>query len=98
MKETTIDLIEPTPIPKSSYCKVISKVIELFLRFSIYFFGLILYLSFDIFVSCIGLAIYFIVLGIIKSKLRLISIPYRQLEFDYSDREISQWYVMKYLC
>lgn len=93
-----IDEIEHPPIPTTIKCKSLILIVEFLLRFSTFLSAILLWYIYDYFIALSSLLLSFIVVGIIRSKLRNESIPFSQRERDYNDKEIAQWYVMKYLC
>jgi len=98
MEEKYIDMIEPTPIFNSKRCNIIAKILEYSLTYSIYFITIFSFYLYDFFIAFLTLGLSFIVIGIIKSKLKILSIPIKQLEYLYSDEEIARWYLSKNLC
>ncbi len=58
----------------------------------------LLWYKYDLFFATAGLLISFVVLGIVRSKLRNSVIPRVQQEYQYSDMAIAEWYVAKRLC
>ena len=98
MQNDIIEIIQPTPQPKTKYCKLVTKLFELFLCCFIYIaFATVFYL-YDLFVALSVFALTYIFMGIIRSKMRTLSIPISQLELTYTDKAIAKWYVMKYIC
>lgn len=98
MQFNDIEEIKQPPKIKSFKCKVVLIVLELFLRFMTLSSGLIALFLYDYFISIATLLVVFIIMGIIRSKLRNIAIPFSQIERDYSDKEIAQWYGGTMIC
>jgi len=98
MQNKIIDMIEETPQLDTKRCKLISLCIMIFLRFSMYLVGLISWYMYDYFIAISTMVLWFIILGIIRSKLRDIAIPPSQKEYQYSDKDIANWYTAKELC
>jgi len=98
MSNDFIDMIEPTPELKSKKCKLISVCIWIFLQFSIYITGLTSWYLYDYFIAISTIVLWFILIGIIRSKLRNSSIPFGQREYFYNDKDIAKWYTAKNLC
>jgi len=98
MQNKIIDMIEETPQLETKKCKLISSCIMIFLRFSIYLIGLASWYMYDYFIAMSAMVLWFIILGIVRSKLRGITIPPNQKEYQYSDKEIANWYTAKELC
>ena len=98
MQNDFIDMIEPTPILKTKKCKFISILLQLFLQFSIYASTAISWYLYDYFIAFFTLILSFIIVGIIRSKLRNVSIPFKQREYQYNDKGIATWYTAKVLC
>ena len=98
MQNDFIDMIEPTPILKSKKCKIVSFILRIFLQFSPYLITLIIWYMYDYFIAFFVLILSFIVLGIIRSKLRNSVIPVKQREYHYNDKGIADWYTARELC
>jgi hypothetical protein len=98
MQNDFIDMIEPTPILHSRKCKVISFFIKASLQFSIYFITLLTWYLYDYFIAIAALLLSFIVLGIIRSKIRNSVIPIKQREHQYNDKSIADWFTAKEIC
>lgn len=93
-----IDLIEPTPKLHTKRCKIISFLLGLFLQYATFLCAFSAWYFYDFFIALLTLVLAFIVVGIIRSKLRNSVIPPNQREFHYSDKAIAQWYSAKELC
>ncbi|QSZ41571.1 hypothetical protein GJV85_05440 [Sulfurimonas aquatica] len=98
MKTDFINQIEPTPKLTSKKCKLISFTLRIFLQFSPYLTGLVVWFMYDYFIAIGVLLLSFIVVGIIRSKLRNSVIPFEQREYPYNDQGIADWYTAKILC
>jgi len=73
-------------------------VIRILLSYGVWIVAASLWYSYDLFFAVAGLLITFVVLGIVRSKLRNSVIPQPQQEYQYSDMAIAEWYVAKRLC
>jgi hypothetical protein len=93
-----LEMLEPTPILKSKKCKFISSLVRTGLEFGIYIITLIVWYLQDYFIAIASLIASYIVMGIIRSKVRNSVIPPKQREHQYSDKEIADWYVAKEFC
>ncbi len=98
MQTDYIDLIEPTPKVYSKKCKLIAFILRIFLQFSSYMFTLLAWFFYDYFIAFFTLILSFIIIGIIRSKLRNSVIPPKQREYQYNDKGIADWYTAKELC
>ena len=98
MHENFIEQIEPTPKLRSKKCKLVALALRIFLQFATIFTGLIAWFLFDYFMAIAALLLTFIVVGIIRSKLRNSVIPPNQREYQYNDKGIADWYVAKEIC
>ncbi len=95
------DIIEPkedTPSLTSKKCKYIAVAVEVALKTSIYLLTALAWIKYDYFAAIATLLLAFIVMGVLRSKMKVTSIPSKQLEFDYSDKDIAIWYTSKNLC
>jgi hypothetical protein len=98
MNNEYIDLIEPTPKLKSTKCKFIALALQLFLQYSIYLIVIGAWYFYDYFVAGATLLLSFIIIGIIRAKLRNSVIPPNQREYQYNDAAIATWYSAKHIC
>jgi len=98
MQNDYIDLIEPTPKLHSQKCKLLSLLLRLFLQFTTFIVGLITWYIYDYFMAIAALLLSFIIMGIVRSKLRNTVIPPKQREYQYNDQGIADWYTAKELC
>ena len=98
MNDDFINLIEPTPIPKTKKCKILSILVRILLQFGTVAIGLIAWYMYDYFIAIAALLLSFIIMGIIRSKLRNSAIPLTQQEYHYNDDAIAKWYVAKTFC
>ena len=98
MQADYIELIEPTPKLKAKRCRLIALTIRVFLQFTTFLITLISWYLYDYFIA-ISLAILsFIIMGIVRSKLRNSVIPPSQREYQYNDQGIADWYTAKEFC
>lgn len=98
MQTDYIDLFEETPKLNSKKCKAVALTLQIFLQFTTFIIPLIVWYLYDYFIAIASLILSFIVMGIIRSKIRNSVIPLSQLEFQYSDKDIANWYVAKEIC
>ena len=98
MENDFIEMIEPTPKLHSKKCKLISFLIRIFLQFSIYIIALIVWLMYDYFIAIATLLLSFIIMGIVRSKIRNSVIPPKQREYQYNDQGIADWFTARELC
>lgn len=98
MQTDFIDQIEPTPKLHSKKCKLIALSIRFFLQYALYFVTAIIWYKYDYFIAIASFLLGFIVIGIIRSKLRNSAIPPSQREYQYSDQGIADWYTARELC
>jgi hypothetical protein len=98
MHDQTIHLLEPTPTLHSKKCKLLALLLQLFLQYTTLVATALIWYLYDIVFALLGAVLLFIIMGIIRSKLRNISIPLNQREYQYNDEGIAKWYVAKELC
>jgi ABC-type multidrug transport system fused ATPase/permease subunit len=98
MNDTYIDLIEPTPTLKTKKCKTIAFAIRFFLQYVLYIVSFVSWYLYDYFIAGATLLLGFVIVGIIRAKLRNSVIPVSQREYQYSDDAIARWYTAKILC
>ncbi|EQB40574.1 hypothetical protein M947_01865 [Sulfurimonas hongkongensis] len=98
MDNEILEMLEATPKLESKKCKIISFLIRVFLQFGIYIVALIVWYIQDYFIAIASLIASYIVMGIIRSKVRNSVIPPKQREHQYSDKEIADWFVAREFC
>lgn len=98
MQEDFIEQLEPTPVLHSKKCRFAALALRLFLQYATIFAALAAWYLYDFFIALLALVLAFIIMGIIRSKLRNSVIPPSQREYRYSDKDIADWYTAKMLC
>ena len=98
MNNNFIDMIESTPKLESKKCKLTSLFIALALTYSAYVSTLIAWYMYDYFIAFFTLILSYIIVGIIRAKLRNLVIPAKQQEYAYTDKGIADWYTAKEIC
>ena len=91
-------MMEPTPKPLSFRCRALTIAVWLFLQFFLYPATLLVWCLYDYFIAGIALVLGFVVIGIIRAKIRNISIPPKQREYNYNDKGIATWFVATHIC
>ncbi len=92
-----IDLIESTPVLKTRRCKILSRLIAFCLTFGSVLLALGTWYLYNLLYAGAALIIGYLVIGIIRSKMRNSVIPRMQQEYHYTDRAIADWFVAKEL-
>jgi hypothetical protein len=98
MQTDFIDQIEPTPKLYTKKCKIISFLLRVFLQFTTFVTSLMAWYFYDYFIALLTLVLSFIIMGIIRSKIRNSVIPPNQREYQYNDQDIANWYTARELC
>lgn len=98
MKNETIELIEPTPKLTSTKCKLIAFTIRMLLQFTTYVSALVTWYIYDYFIAIAVLFLMYIIIGIIRSKMRNSAIPTKQREYQYNNKGIADWFTYMELC
>ncbi len=98
MEPHTIDMIEPTPTPDTLTCKVYVWLITLSLKSAALLLALLVWARFDAVMAFFALLLGYLIIGIVRAKLRADAIPRHQLEHPYSDYAIACWVAMRRLC
>ena len=98
MQNDFIDMMEPTPKLHSKKCKAISFLLRVFLQFTTFVASLIAWYLYDYFIALLTLVLSFIIMGIIRSKIRNSVIPPKQREYQYNDQGIADWYTAREIC
>lgn len=98
MQTDFIDQIEPTPKLHSKKCRILSLMLRVFLQFTTFISSLIAWFIYDYFIALLTLVLSYIIMGIIRSKIRNSVIPPTQREYQYNDQGIADWYTARELC
>jgi hypothetical protein len=98
MEHDFLELIEPTPKLESKKCQLGASLLSFFLNYFTIIISLISWYMYDYFIAGATLLITFLLIGIIRSKLRNDVIPANQREFHYTDKAIASWYFSKRIC
>jgi hypothetical protein len=98
MRNETLEIIKPTPVLHSKKCKITAFIIKILLQFSTPLAAFIAWYLYDYFVAGATLLIAFLIMGIIRSKMRNSVIPPNQREYHYTDEGIAVWFTAKELC
>ncbi|MFA6191173.1 MAG: hypothetical protein WC665_02375 [Sulfurimonas sp.] len=93
-----INQIEPTPKLHSKKCQTISFFVRIFLQFTTAAASLIAWYLYDYFIAFFTLILTFIIMGIVRSKIRNSVIPPTQREYQYNDQGIADWFTARELC
>jgi hypothetical protein len=98
MQNDFIDMIEATPKIHTKKCKIVALIIKLSLQYSAYITTILSWYIYDYFIAFFILILSFIIVGIIRAKLRNSVIPIKQREYQYNDKGIADWYTARELC
>ena len=98
MNDDFLEMIEPTPKLHTKRCQTVAFILKILLQFAIYVSTIISWLVYDYFIAFFTLILSFIIVGIIRSKIRNSVIPIKQREFQYNDKGIADWYTARELC
>jgi len=97
INDEIIEQIEPTPELKKKECKTIALLIALSLTYGPFVIAALIWYLHDLFFAVGALLISYLVIGIIRSKLRNSAVPLKQQEHQYSDNAIAIWFVSRRL-
>lgn len=98
MNEDTLVLFEPVPPLYGKRCRFLGLALKLILQYTVFIVPIIVWYKFDIYIAFFALILTFIIMGIVRSKLRNESIPLSQRELHYNDSEIASWFLAKEIC
>ena len=98
MQDNFIEMIEPTPKFTSKRCHTISLFVRIFLQFTTLFIALITWYLYDYFIAIATLLLTYIIMGIVRSKIRNSAIPSKQREYQYNDKGIADWFTAREFC
>jgi hypothetical protein len=97
MEETIIDQIEPTPTLKSRRCRLLAFLIAAGLSYGTYLCGAVVWYLYGLFYGIAALAVAYLLIGIVRAKLRNGAIPLSQQEYHYTDKAIAAWFLSREL-
>ena len=95
MKHDFIPNIEPTPKLERKECRFFAFVLTLFLKYAPFILALLIWYAYDLYYGIASFLVFYLIIGIIRSKLLHASIPKVQQEYNYSDDAIASWYVKR---
>lgn len=98
MQTDFINQIIQTPDIKTKKCKIVSFLLRVLLQFTSYIVALIVWYMYDYFIAAGVFFLGFIIMGIVRSKLRNSVIPKAQQEYHYTDKGIADWFTARELC
>ena len=98
MQTDFINQIQPTPKLKTKKCQTVAFILKMALQYSIYVITFFTWYSFDYFIAIGVFFLSYIVISIVKSKLRNSVIPKAQQEYNYNDQGIADWFTARELC
>ena len=98
MQENIVKEYEQTPTFSSKKCKAISFIVAFILQYTTILATIITWYRYDYFIALLVATLSFVIVGIVRSKIRNSSIPIKQREFTYSDKETANWYTAKEFC
>ena len=98
MNSDYINLLETTPKLKSKKCKTLSFIVKTLLQYTTFIAALFAWYLYDYFIAGATLLLAFIIIGIIRSKIRNSVIPFNQQEYQYTDQGIADWFIAKQVC
>lgn len=93
--KTDTPLIEPTPEPVKTQCRIAARLLGWFLSYGTYAPALPAWYLYGWFYAIAALLLAFVVLGIVRAKIRNASIPLAQQEYQYTDQAIAKWFVVR---
>jgi len=98
MQTDFINQIETTPIIKTKKCKFVALLLKLFFQYTGYIVGVTTWYVYDYFMGIALFLLTFLIVSILKAKLRNSVIPKTQQEYNYNDKGIADWYTARELC
>jgi len=96
--DTIIELFTPTPKLLTRKCQLIAKTIEYLLKSTSFVITLAVWYLYDYFIAGATFFMMFIIMGIIRAKLRDEAIPQKQREYQYNDEGLSIWFTARHFC
>lgn len=96
--ERPIFHIDPTPTLPTKKCRILARLLGWILSYGYFAVALIVWWKLDWFFAIAIVLLGFILMGIVRSKLRNDSIPPAQREYAYDDYAIASWYLSRNHC
>lgn len=98
MDNNYIDMPDSPPTLSTLKCKFFAYVLQLFFQYGALAISITIWYMYDFFIALLVLVLSYIIVGIIRSKIRNSIVPITQRELQYTDREIAVWFVAKEIC
>ena len=98
INDQIITELKQTPIFKTSRCRFLAYALSYILKFGTLIFSAFIWYVSDYFFAIASLLLFYVVMGIVRSKLLHISIPGVQQEHNYSDLELAHWFLDRRYC
>ena len=95
--QTDLPVIEPTPEPVKPACRLAAKVLGWLLSYGTYLLAAGTWYLYDWFYAIAALLLGFVMFGIVRAKIRNVSVPFQQQEYQYTDQAIAKWFVVRRL-
>jgi len=89
---------KPIYILPTFRCKLLAQLLQYTLMFGSITVAFLALYFYDWFIALVGFLFSYIVLGIIRSKIRLVTLHPTQFEENFSDKELAILYISKYFC
>lgn len=98
MEDIVPDKIELTPIIKGKKCKLLLLLLYLFITYTPILTSIIIWYMYNFLIGFAFFLFFTLAIGIVISKLRLLSLPPNQREMSYSNMAVARWFLGKNIC
>ena len=98
INDEIIDTKMPIPVFTTRRCRFFALLMSTLLRFGSIIVAIIVAIRYDYFLAIAALLTSYIILGIVRSKIRDMVIPVKLQEFTYSDSDIAKLYLHQEVC
>jgi len=98
MNNEIIEPIQEVPTLKTSLCKTYALILYLCIRYISIVIALYIWYQYHLFYAFGALFMGFLIMGILKAKMRDSAIPQKQHERNYTDKELAIWFMYKEVC
>ncbi len=98
MEDIVPDKIELTPIIKGKKCKLLLLLLYLFITYTPILTSIIIWYMYNFLIGFAFFLFFTLAIGIVISKLRLLSLPPNQREMSYSNMAVVRWFLGKNIC
>ncbi|NOX15782.1 MAG: hypothetical protein GXP61_07130 [Epsilonproteobacteria bacterium] len=98
MEEIVPNRIELIPKIKGTKCKFYLLLLYIFITYTPMAASLLIWYEYNFLIGFAFFLFFTLAMGVVISKLRLLSLPPNQMEMSYSNMAIAKWFLDKNIC